>query len=603
MDGTTGAAALARALACAGVRAAFMMEYPELAELRGALEGGGSIKVVSPVSELCATPMADGYARASGLPALAVTLGGGHLMNQAVGLASAWADKSPVILLGVEDGPDPPPSPIFDRERADLPSCFDAITRRRLGIERPADIPATIFRAAAEAVSSHGGPVVVTVRRSLLTEPAGLGAVGEKWIETGRLPGQIEGPPEPDPGLARAAADLLARAKKPLIVAGGGAIRSGADRVIDELARSMVIPVVTTMGGMGAADPDSPMYVGPSSYLSGEAYHTAIKEADVVLSVGCCFSGLDGFGLPPLWSPSIKHIQINIDPVDIGLNPPAEIAIVADGMKTVRAIRDAEAVPANKPARRDWVMKLRDLNRAHLERVRDEAGRPWKLIHPASVMFALQEVAGDSEARVVLDGGNTALWAGMLVPVPGPRRGFFPMGMGTLGLGLPGAIGVKLACPDKPVFIVTGDGAFLYNIQELETMARHKLPIVIVIVNDSAWNMIRAGQAMAGKVHGTDLPSQNYAEVARAHGFKGARIADKEDIGPAFKEAVDSGEPWVLDVVTDPDSLPDSLVSFARVEFAGASMPPSRLPRALREGNLSLDIRGLNLARFIKKTV
>ncbi len=602
MESLTGSEVLIRALSSAGVECLFMKEHPETEAIEEAVATEGSIRHIAPVSETCSVPMADGYTRYSGKPAVAITAGGGHLLNQIVGVASAWADKSPVISIGVCGDISESTSPIFDRENWDQAAIFSAVSRWTATVSRWELIPGIVRRAAQEAMSRRCGPVHIEIPLELLKKREEISEKAAAWLSHKTFFAQMQSPPRGDPGMVRSAFELLRTARKPLIIAGGGVIRSGAVEEVNELAMKMVVPITSTMGGMGAALPDNPAFLGAASYLSGEAFHTAIKQADVVLGVGCCFSGLDGFGLPPLWSSSIKFIQVNIDPEDIAINPPAEVAIVGDAKQVIGQMLEHAANAAPGPDRSQWLAKLKRLNKEHIERIMDEASRQWELIHPANVFPILNEVAGDSDTIVVLDGGNTALWSGMFIPVPGPRRGFFPMGMGTLGLGIPTSIGVKAAVGDTPVSIISGDGAFLYNIQELETMRKYDMPITSVVINDSAWNMIRAGQAMSGEIYGTDLPAQDYAAVAESYGMEGRRVTKKEELRPTFKEVFESGKAGVVDVVVDPDSIPDSLISFARVEFAGAKMPPSKIIKSLRGGGMKMDIRAWNLLKFIAKT-
>jgi acetolactate synthase-1/2/3 large subunit len=603
MDKLTGARVLAATLAASGVEYIFMQEHGETRAISEAAAQEESLKVISPVSEASCVPMADGYTRFSGRPAAAVTAGGGHLLNQVIGVASAWADKSPVISIGVCRETSKSASPIFDREAWDQAEAFSAVTRWTATIREWAEIPHVVRRGLREAMSGRMGPVHIEAPVEILEREESPGEELALDMRRASYHSQAEAPPMGEPDKVRAAADLLVNAKRPLIFAGGGVVKSGAAREINLLAQKLMIPITSTMGGMGAAFPDNPAYMGPASYLSGEAFHAAIRQADVVLAMGCCFSGLDGLGIPPLWSEKIKFIQVNVDPEDIAINPPAEIAIIGDARQVALQMLELVNTDSDGARRKPWLEKLQRLNREHIDRIMDEAHRPWEMIHPALVPTIINDIAGDSDAAVVLDGGNTCLWTGMLIPVPGPRRGFFPTGMGTLGLSIPVAIGIKAAAGDKPVIIVSGDGAFLYNVQELETIVKYDLPIVMVVVNDSAWNMIRAGQAMTGPVYGTDLPGQDYAEVAKSFGIEGRRVTNKEDIGPAFEQAFNSGKAALIDVVTDPDSIPDSIISFARAEFDGTSMPPGKLIRALWRGKFNLDVRGRNLIKFIRKTM
>jgi len=176
------------------------------------------------------------------------------------------------------------------------------------------------------------------------------------------------------------------------------------------------------------------------------------------------------------------------------------------------------------------------------------------------------------DAIIVMDGGNTVLYMAMYAPDIEPWQVFFPYGMAALGGGIPYAIGAALAAPDKQVFLVTGDGSFMYNVQELETIRRLNLPITIFINNDSAWNMIRSMQNsfFAQNFVGTDLDGVEYVPIARGFGLKAEKVISSENIFPAYQRACRESGPAVIECITDKTNTPDSLLSFALVEFEGA---------------------------------
>jgi len=582
--------ALAFYLKAAGVNFCVLAQNEGLEPLARALSEKG-IDFLVPISETASAVIADGYARASGKPA--ILIGRVEILKLITGTVSAWADKTPLLLISIE--------PANDMEEIDLAQVFKNVTRFQARANAAEDVPEILIKAFRAAVSLRGGPVFIEIPESVLKEE-----VKTSKEQFNRIGQRLKNAPMPVRTMCELdriprALAMLSQSQKPLIFSGAGVISSDACIELNQLAQLMQIPIISSLGGMGSVFPDNPMHVGPPSYLAGEAFHTAIKETDVVLAVGCVFSGLDGFGIPPLWSGKIKFIQVNIDPEHIAFNPSAELPMVGDAKLIISQMLEQARNYPIPTQRTSWLDKLKRLSQEHRQRVIDESSRPWKRIHPASVALELTRLfMGEKDVRVVLDGGNTCLWAGMLTDIPGPRRGFFPTGMGTLGSGVPMAIGVKKAIGDARVVLICGDGTFLYNIQEFETLRRHKIPLLVVVFNDSAWNMIRAGQVSStGEVFGTDLPDTDYGRVAESFGCFGTKVRKKEEIEGAVKKALASGLPAVIDIEIDTDTIPDSLISFGRVEFEGAKMSTKGTLRSILTGKQKLDIRLWNQIKYI----
>ena len=601
---TTGADLLVNTLKACGVHCVFLESHPATDPVAAALKGSDDLCCINPVSEIACVPMADAYSRYTGEPVASITAGGGHCLNQVMGTTTAWGDKSPVIAIGIQEDHAFSAAPVFDRETVSLAAVFDPITVYSTTVRQPADIPATVTRAVRDALSAKGGTAYIGIPRSFLAvKAAPVVAAGPEPLFA-----QQAAPPMAEPESIQQALTLLKNAQRPFIFAGGGVIKAKAVDAVNEFAKQTGIPLLSSMGALDAAYPDNPMYIGPSSYLSGEAFHKAIKKADVVLAVGACFSGLDGFGLPPIWSGDIKFIQVNIDHPYIALNPGAELAIIADARQVLRQMLTALDDMPPFPGHEKWVAYLKKQNQAHRQRLEKEARRHQPAsgrLHPAAGILAVRETIEQSDAIAVVDGGNTPLWAGMSVALKGPRRMFFPTGMATLGVGIPMALGVKAAAPDKPVMLLTGDGSLLYNIQELELMKKYNLPLVIVVNNDSAWNMIRSGEVMLNRSISTDLPDQDYTQVAAAFGMEVVRIKTLADLTPdLMKRALAGDHPMLIDIPTDKNVFPDSLASFIRVEMMGVLMPqPLKKIRRLHQSQARLFSRNTwNILKYLVKT-
>lgn len=607
-DDSTGAKILARTLKACGIEFIFMEDHPTTEFIARAIKDIQGLRLFRPISEIACVPMADACARYTGKPVVSLTTGGGHCLNQIMGVTTAWGDKSPVITIAVCQETDFPRSPVFDREATNLENVFAPVCVYHTTIHKIRDLAPAIQRAARETVSARGGTAHIRIPLPLLEsrKVSDIKVPGGENPMAGWIP-RIS-PPTGDPKTIRQAFELLKKARRPFIFAGGGVVRAGAADLLNRLAEKMGIPVLSSMGALDVIYPENPMYIGPSSYLAGEAFHDAIKKADVVLAVGVCFSGLDGFGLPPLWSGKIKFIQVNIDHQYIALNPGARIAIIADaGLFLSQMIDLVEKDPA-LPDRSEWVKRLKGKNRDHRKRMEKEArthhSREGRF-HPLAGLLAARQYIEESDAIAVVDGGNTPLWAGMSMRIKGPGRVFFPTGMATLGVGIPMALGLKAAAPDKPVMLLTGDGSLMYNIQELELIKRYNLPITIVVNNDSAWNMIRAGEVMINRSVSTELPEQNYADVAEAFGITVKRVSRLQEIPAMIRDAIQADHPVLIDIPTDKNVYPDALASFIRVEFMGSLFPlPLKKTLRLHQNQLHLFSRNSrNIIKFLFKTM
>ncbi|MFW6236950.1 MAG: thiamine pyrophosphate-binding protein, partial [Desulfosudaceae bacterium] len=265
---TTGADLLVNTLKTCGVHCVFLESHPATETLAAALQDSDDLRCINPVSEIACVPMADAYSRYTGQPVASITAGGGHCLNQVMGTTTAWGDKSPVIAIGIQEDHDFSAAPVFDRETVSLASVFDPITVYSTTVRQPADIPAAVTRAVREALSAKGGTAYIEIPRSFLAEKAAPDAAAG----TKPLFAQQSAPPMAEPEAIQQALALLKNAQRPFIFAGGGVIKAKAVDAVNEFAEQTGIPLLSSMGALDAAYPDNPMYIGPSSYLSGEAF-------------------------------------------------------------------------------------------------------------------------------------------------------------------------------------------------------------------------------------------------------------------------------------------------------------------------------------------
>jgi acetolactate synthase-1/2/3 large subunit len=420
------------------------------------------------------------------------------------------------------------------------------LTKWNAVIHRWERIPELVQRAFREATTGRPGPVHLDITVDVMFETRDEEELKLLPPERYRPP---RGPAAPH-DLVEEAVERLLRAERPLIHAGLGVLRAGAWEPLRELAEYLQIPVSSTISARGVLPEDHALAL----IAKGGGAIFAEMGADLVLAVGCTFWELDFWGRPPFWGPpeAQRVIQIDVEPASIGLNRPVDLALVGDAREVLQQMVTAarEATPPRKPS--DWSVRCKRQEQEGFKALEPQLRSDVKPIHPLRLMGEVRRFFGP-ETLLVVDGGNMACWANMALNVGGPRQFLAPMHTGHLGVGLPFALGAKMACPDRPVVILHGDGSFMLSCHELETAVRLKLPVIDIIGNDRAWGMIKAGQAKAfrERFYGVDFTDARYDRIAEAMGCYGERVEDPAEIRPALERAVSSGRPAVLDVYLD----------------------------------------------------
>jgi acetolactate synthase-1/2/3 large subunit len=592
--GIKGTELLAESLYRAGVRFVVGKKDGALGPCLSSLSAREGVTAVTPRGDISGAFMAYGNTYYRHHPAVIMASTPADMVNSLAGMGTAWGDKIPVLAI----------TPRRDRIPGfRLPGNAQEVFLRPFSkwsgrIRRAAEIPGAVGQAFREAGRGCHGPVHLDVDEDALGEVLDIPEerLGEYVAEgLGDLEFRVI---EGDERLIEKALELLQSAERPLVVAGGGVVHAQAWEEMDALVRALEIPATTSMAGEGSVYGDNPYYIGGPSYVGGESFHRAVRRADVVMAVGASLGGLEGFGRPPFWNPDIRFIQVDVDPVRIALNVPAEVSILGDAKAVLGKMLEMVGAGIYKPnpLHKVWLEHLLWVKKRWRERVEKEAHGGWPVIHQGFLAKTVKENCPE-DTFFVIDGGNTALWAGMFCMDHKPKSALFPAGMGTLGSGIPLAIGIKAADPERPLVVMQGDGSFLYNVQELVTAREMGLSFVVVIFNDGTWNMIKGAQDLffGARRFGSMLGDIDYASIARGLGCHGSRVVKAEEIGPAFREAMEVGGPAVLDVVTDPDNFPENLISFAVVEFEGVPINPLR---AVGIPKMRIDRRLLSRAKY-----
>jgi acetolactate synthase I/II/III large subunit len=499
--------------------------------------------------EKAAAYMADGYARVSGKPGvcMAQMIGASNL---AAGLRDGFMAGSP--LIAITGGPSPQSRYRHAYQEVDDITQFDPVTKFNALVDHVTRMPDLLRQAFRVATSGAPGPVHLRIQSH-------LGQITEQEADLDPLvePGYCRAPafrPEPEMQRVEAALAALAAAKRPMIVAGGGVMRSGAERELVELAERLSIPVATSLNAKAAIADTHPLNVGVPGAYSRDCANRALAEADLVFFIGSHAGGqvTNNWMFPPSGTPVI---QLDIEPAELGRNYPNTVSILGDARTTLRRMLDAAGGKPGEAAA-EWARAayrfVSDWRTDNAEK-RNAAVVP---IRPERICKEISDVL-PPDGIVVSDTGHAGIWTARFIELKHPGQGYFRTA-GSLGWGFPAALGVKCAAPDRPVVCFTGDGGFYYHIGELETARRHNIAAVIVVNNNSSLNQeIRLNDAAyGGKQRGRAeemwrFPEVNFAQVAESFGCAGIRVEKPGELNAALKRALAMGKPVVVDVVSE----------------------------------------------------
>ena len=358
---------------------------------------------------------------------------------------------------------------------------------------------------------------------------------------------------EPDMQHVNDALALLASAQRPVIVAGGGVMTSGAQAELIALAEKLNIPVATSLNAKAVMIDSHPLNVGVPGAYSRDCANRTLAEADVVFFVGSHTGGqvTNNWMFPPVGT---KVIQLDIDPNELGRNYPNTVSVLGDAKTTLRHM--INLAPKRQDATVQWIKRAQELVAAWRAETSEMRNADVAPIRPERICKEISD-ALPPDGIVVSDTGHTGIWTARFIELKYPTQRYYRTA-GSLGWGFPAALGVKCALPDRPVVCFTGDGGFYYHIAELETARRHNINAVIVVNNNSALNQeIKLNDAAyGGKQRGRAeemwrFPEVNFAKIAEGFGCAGIRVTKASEINGAIEEGIAMNKPVVIDVVTD----------------------------------------------------
>jgi acetolactate synthase-1/2/3 large subunit len=490
-------------------------------------------------NEQAAAFAADAHARLTHrLGVCAVSAAVGHA-NALIGLVNAWFDGAPVLLLtGSSQHTRSDQGKFQDMDH--LPVVASLCKYARL-VDRPERIPFYVGEACARATSGRPGPVHLTIPSDVLAATVApparrAGTVAE---------GEVRPVAAADPGLVREAARLIQQAERPILVAGSGAFYARAGEALEDFLAATTMPVVVPIWDRGVVDRPIESFVGFVGAASGGP--RLLPDADLLLLVGARVDYRMGYAEPPGISPNARIIRVDVDAAELRQGIVPDVALLADPASALAALTTAVREQEIKP-RSEWLAEARRRDREFHQR--------WTGPLPATppitgrhIVEALRSCV-DDRALFLIDGGNIGQWAHMLADRY-PGHWLTCGASGVVGWGIAGAIAAKLAYPDRPVILLSGDGAIGFGLPELETAVRQATPFVVVLADDRAWGSVATGQA---KNYGPDrlIASQlgpvAYDLVAEGFGALGIRVSRAEEIVPAIQQGLASGRPTLIHV-------------------------------------------------------
>jgi acetolactate synthase-1/2/3 large subunit len=481
-----------------------------------------------------AAHMADGYARASGKVGVAVATSGPGATNLTTGIATAMMDSIPTVFITGQV-----PSTVLGTDafqETDVTGITLPITKHNALVTDVRELAQTLREAFAIARGGRPGPVLVDICKD-----AQQAKTEFEWPDTVDLPGLRRVPP-PRAEDIRRAVELIARAERPLILAGHGVLESGSCELLRQFVDKTHIPVALTLLGLGGFPPSHPLCLGMMG-MHGEAYvNTAIQRADLLLAFGMRFDDRVT-GKLKTYAPHSKKIHVEIDPSEIGKNVPVDVQVHADLRDVLVAL--VEAAPAKE--HEAWIAEI-ETGRAET-RTRDilHQHADGKLYAAHVIHDLWRATAGD--AVVVTDVGQHQMWEAQYYPHERPRTLITSGGLGTMGFALPAAIGAKIARPGAEVWVIAGDGGFQMTQCELATVVQEDLDLKIAVVNNGYLGMVRQWQEFfyERRYAATPMLSPDFVALAAAYGIAGHRVSGRGQVIPTVEAVRSSGRAALID--------------------------------------------------------
>jgi acetolactate synthase I/II/III large subunit len=534
----TGSEIVCRALEDEGVDTVFGYPGGAVIPLYDALPRAGFHHVLVRFEQWAALA-AEGYARATGKPGVCLVTSGPGATNLVTGLADAMLDSVPIVAITGQVI-----QPLIGRDafqEVDITGITLPVTKHNYMVNRIEDLASTFKEAFHIATTGRPGPVLIDIPKTLFTQKHGY-AYPETVFRRGYQPTSV-----PNMRQVRLAAEAIAKARKPLIMAGHGIMLSGATELFREFVEKTGIPVVHTLLGLGTFPESHPLGLGLMGMHGHKQVNDALDECDLLVNIGARFDDR-ATGQVSGFAPNAFVVHVDIDPAEIGKNVHTDVPVVGDAREVLKLL-----IPEVQEGSYDdwmaWIDSRR--NRALDEALEDRPEWP----EPYSIIKAIAE-ATKGEAIVTTDVGQHQMWAAQHYGFNHPDRWITSGGLGTMGFGLPSAIGARIGRPDLEVWAVIGDGGFQMSCNELATAVQENLDINIAVINNGYLGMVRQWQDLfhAKNYSEVKIGGPSFEKLAEAYGIAGMTVRTDAEIGPAIERARAIRGPVLIDFVIEPEA-------------------------------------------------
>lgn len=555
MKQITGNKLFVKALKEEGVEVLFGYPGATTIDISDELYKQNNIDIVLPRHEQALVHEADAYARTTGKVGVCLVTSGPGATNVVTGLATANYDSVPLVCFTGQVARYLIGNDAF--QEVDIVGITRSITKYGVTVRRREDLGRIIKEAFYIARTGRPGPVLVDLPKDVMCE---LGS--PEYPKTVNIRGY-----KPNTsvhiGQLKKAIKVLQKAKRPLFLAGGGVNIARADEIFTQVVEKTQVPVVTTIMGRGAIPTDHPLFVGNLGMHGAYAANMAVSNCDVLFSIGTRFNDRIT-GKLHAFAPNAQIIHIDIDTASISRNIQVDIPIVADAKEAITKM--AEYVTEQNTEK--WLGQIQAWKEEHPLNMKDR-----KFMSPLDIISEINRQF--EEAIIVTDVGQHQMLVTQYAELNNKKHLVTSGGLGTMGYGLPGAIGAKIGNPDIPVIAISGDGGMQMNIQEMATAVLEELPVILCIFNNEYLGMVRQWQklfygkrysmtnlksgALSRRTNGEEFPSEyvpDFVKLAESYGAKGIRVMNKEEIAPAFEEAKKNTKaPTIIEFIIDPEEM------------------------------------------------